>query len=70
MAALVATASLGAAAMAGPGPFTRMAGSWAGEGRVTLADGHTERVRCRASSEVGRNGDSMRQNLRCASPEL
>src|SRR4051794_19718036 len=30
------------------GPFAPLAGSWSGAGTVTLDDGSTERIRCRA----------------------
>lgn len=56
------------AANAAPGPFARMAGTWLGEGRVVLSDGQMERIRCRASGDVGDDGDSIRQHLRCAGP--
>lgn len=44
-----------------------MAGAWLGGGRVVLSDGQVERIRCRATDEVGGEGDLMRQHLRCAS---
>jgi hypothetical protein len=56
------------AANAASGPFARMAGAWSGDGRVVLSDGQVERIRCRASNDVGGGGDLMRQHLRCASP--
>jgi hypothetical protein len=65
----VSIAVLGLAAStagAEPGPFARMAGTWLGEGRVILSDGQVERIRCRASGDVGGEGDSMHQRLRCA----
>ena len=55
------------AANAASGPFARMAGTWFGGGRVVLADGQVEPIRCRASADVGGDGDIMRQHLRCAS---
>ena len=55
------------AANAASGPFARMAGTWFGGGRVILADGEVEPIRCRASADVGGGGDVMRQHLRCAS---
>jgi hypothetical protein len=56
------------AANAASGPFARMAEAWSGDGRVVLSDGQVERIRCRASNDVGGGGDLMRQHLRCASP--
>jgi hypothetical protein len=42
-----------------------MAGKWAGAGSVTLDDGSTERIRCRAIYAV--NGPTLDMNLTCAS---
>jgi hypothetical protein len=44
-----------------------MAGNWAGAGTVTLDDGSTERIRCRASYAVGDGGNGLNQSLTCAS---
>jgi hypothetical protein len=56
------------AANARSGLFVPMAGAWSGGGKVVLSDGQVERIRCRATDDVGNRGDSMRQHLRCASP--
>ncbi|AUC96986.1 hypothetical protein CWS35_24045 [Bradyrhizobium sp. SK17] len=42
-----------------------MAGSWSGSGSVTLDDGSSERIRCRATYHVG--GPRMSMSLTCAS---
>jgi len=47
------------------GPFAGMAGKWAGGGTVTLEDGSSERIRCRANYQV--IGPSMDMSLTCAS---
>nr|WP_225646788.1 hypothetical protein [Bradyrhizobium australafricanum] len=47
------------------GPFTGMAGTWSGAGSVTLDDGSSERIRCRATYHVG--GPRMTMSLTCAS---
>ena len=44
-----------------------MAGNWAGAGTVTLDDGSTERIRCRAAYAVGAGGNGLQQTLTCAS---
>ena len=45
--------------------FAGMAGTWSGPGTVTLDDGSSERIRCRATYKV--NGASMDMSLTCAS---
>lgn len=52
-------------AQAQSGPFAGMAGRWSGGGTVTLDDGSTERIRCRASYAVA--GPEMNLTLTCAS---
>ncbi|MCP3370749.1 hypothetical protein [Bradyrhizobium cajani] len=47
------------------GPFAPMAGSWSGGGVVTLDDGSTERIRCRA--KYAPIGPTMEMSLTCAS---
>ena len=42
-----------------------MAGNWSGRGTVTLDDGSSERIRCRATYKVG--GANMDMSLTCAS---
>jgi hypothetical protein len=64
---LLATAISGSASYAQSGPFTGMAGSWSGGGSVTLDDGSTERIRCRATYAVGAGGNGLNQSLICAS---
>jgi hypothetical protein len=49
------------------GAFAGMAGNWTGAGTVTLDDGSSERIRCRASYAVGAGGNGLQQNLTCAS---
>ncbi len=66
VALLVASVS-GTASYAQSGPFAGMAGHWSGGGTVTLDDGSTERIRCRASYAVGLGGNGLNQSLTCAS---
>ena len=47
------------------GPFAPMAGSWSGGGTVSLEDGSTERIRCRA--KYAPIGPTMEMSLTCAS---
>lgn len=68
---LIAAAVLFAAGIANSesnaqsGPFAAMAGSWSGSGTVTLDDGSTERIRCRA--KYAPIGPTMEMSLTCAS---
>jgi hypothetical protein len=48
------------------GPFAGFDGSWNGAGTVTLSDGTSERIRCRATYKVD-GGSALAQTLRCAS---
>jgi hypothetical protein len=57
----------GSTSYAQSGPFAGMAGNWSGGGTVTLDDGSTERIRCRASYAVGAGGNGLNQSLTCAS---
>ncbi|SFJ51716.1 hypothetical protein [Bradyrhizobium sp. Gha] len=47
------------------GPFASLAGTWSGAGTVTLDDGSTERIRCRA--KYAPVGPTMEMSLTCAS---
>jgi hypothetical protein len=57
----------GSTSYAQSGPFSGMAGVWSGGGTVTLDDGSTERIRCRATYAVGRDGSGLNLSLTCAS---
>lgn len=48
-------------------PFAGLDGAWSGAGTVSLSDGSTERIRCRADYKVDGTGQGLKQNLRCAS---
>ena len=49
------------------GPFAGFDGSWSGSGAVTLSNGTTERIRCKADYKVNTSGLGLKQNLHCAS---
>lgn len=49
------------------GAFGGLGGTWSGAGTINLANGSSERIRCRSTYTVAGNGDSVRMNLRCAS---
>lgn len=65
--ALLVASFSSTASYAQEGPFAGMAGFWSGSGSVTLDDGSTERIRCRASYAVGERGHGLNQTLTCAS---
>jgi hypothetical protein len=48
-------------------PFAGMAGVWSGVGTIELDDGAKERIRCRATYAVSRDGAGLNQSLVCAS---
>jgi hypothetical protein len=64
---LLVAAVSGSASYAQSGPFAGMAGNWSGGGTVTLDDGSSERLRCRATYAVGAGGNGLNQSLTCAS---
>ena len=64
-AVLFAASVSGSAGYAQSGPFAGLGGNWHGGGTVSLDDGSTERIRCRASYAV--RGASMDMTLTCAS---
>ena len=56
----------GSYAGAASSPFDGLHGSWSGSGTLKLADGGSERLRCRVTYEVGGGGQRLKQDLRCA----
>jgi hypothetical protein len=64
---LLVAAVSSSASYAQSGPFAGMAGVWDGGGTVTLDDGSTERIRCRATYAVGAGGNGLNLTLVCAS---
>ncbi|HET7887309.1 MAG TPA: hypothetical protein VFL62_13860 [Bradyrhizobium sp.] len=65
IAALVLPASAGHAQSARP--FAGFDGAWSGNGTVSLSDGSSERLRCKAVYQVDGSGLVLKQTLRCAS---
>ncbi len=51
----------------GSGPFSNMAGNWAGGGSFTIGNNAKESIRCRAQYRVGSTGATVNLELRCAS---
>src|SRR6478735_8318639 len=49
------------------GPFAGFDGSWSGNGSVTLSNGTTENIRCKADYKVAASGLGLKQALHCAS---
>ena len=61
------TLSVAAGHAQSSGPFAGFDGAWAGTGTVSLSDGSTERIRCKANYRVNPNGLNLKQTLDCAS---
>jgi hypothetical protein len=57
----------GHAARGSDGPFLGLSGHWSGAGTVTMTNGATERIRCKAAYAVNATGKAVQQILRCAS---
>jgi hypothetical protein len=64
IAALVLSTSAGQAQSR---PFAGFDGAWSGNGTVSLSDGSTERLRCRAQYKIDNTGLALKQTLKCAS---
>ena len=65
--AVFALTLLSSPVQAQTGTFAGLAGNWTGTGTIFIADGGSERIRCRAAYNVGPDGSTLQQNLRCAS---
>jgi hypothetical protein len=61
------TLSIDPARAQSAGVFDGLAGSWTGEGSIRENSGATERMRCVATYDVAGGGDTLNQNLKCAS---
>ena len=48
-------------------PFAGFDGAWSGTGTVSLSDGTTEHIRCKADYKVNGSGLGLKQSLHCAS---
>jgi hypothetical protein len=64
VAVLVFSSSTGHAQMR---PFAGLDGAWSGSGTVSMSDGTSERLRCKANYKVDNTGLALKQILRCAS---
>jgi hypothetical protein len=49
------------------GPFAKFGGGWRGAGHVVNTDGSKERITCRATYAISRDGAGLSQALICAS---
>jgi len=65
--ALMLSAISGYAQRAMESPFAHLSGYWSGAGTITMRDGATERLRCKATYAVSPTGRALNQSLRCAS---
>ena len=50
---------------AADGPLAHFAGTWSGNGKITVKDGTSERIRCRSTNTA--TGNALVLNMRCAS---
>src|SRR5262249_22495693 len=48
-------------------PLESLEGRWVGEGRLGVRGNATEQVKCRVTYIYARDGDQLRQTIRCAS---
>ena len=68
-AALAITASLlgfaPQSAKSADGPLGHFAGTWSGNGKITVKDGTSERIRCRSTNSA--KGNALALSMRCAS---
>jgi len=58
---------LGSGSAAYAGAFDDYAGTWSGNGTITIADAGPERIRCRGTFTVDAAGNGLHQNIKCAS---
>lgn len=49
------------------GLFRGLSGYWSGGGAITMSNGSSERIRCKATYAVNPTGKAINQSLRCAS---
>jgi hypothetical protein len=56
-----------APARAQSAPFAGFSGVWSGAGTILMADGSSERLKCRATYQVSSADSALSQLLRCAS---
>ncbi|VFU06978.1 hypothetical protein [Methylocella tundrae] len=66
-AGLSLAASQALAQRASDGPFSSLSGYWTGSGTITMSNGSSERIRCKAVYAVNDTGKALNQSLRCAS---
>jgi hypothetical protein len=65
--AVVAAVVLSTSAGHAQSAFAGLDGAWSGGGKVSLSDGSSERLRCKADYKVDSSGLALKQTLRCAS---
>lgn len=67
MVAALAAVSLQVREAHAEGPFARFAGHWRGDGKISMADGTKESIRCRVTYSIANAGTTLTQVLICAS---
>jgi hypothetical protein len=58
------TSAQGHADSGSEGPFLGLSGHWSGAGTVTMTNGVTERIRCKAAYAVNATGKAVQQTNR------
>ncbi|MEJ0094272.1 MAG: hypothetical protein WDN46_12795 [Methylocella sp.] len=65
--ALCVAATPGLSQNASSGPFDGLSGYWSGAGTITMSNGVSERIHCKAEYAINDMGRALNQSLRCAS---
>jgi hypothetical protein len=53
--------------IAAENPFSHFTGNWSGQGKITVQNGTSERIRCRGTYRAGESAATLTISLRCAS---
>jgi hypothetical protein len=63
----LAVRAASSASAVGVSPLEGLAGRWVGEGRLGVTGNATEQVKCRVNYIYAKDGDQLKQSIRCAS---
>ena len=65
--AIFSLVALASPSLAADKSFSKLPGRWVGNGWIQMTSGDRETIRCTATYFLKKNGNSLNQNLRCAS---